>query len=259
MIKLEQLKALALRAGELLTDTVLSEDVTVKGDSDFVTRADTSVQEFMRRETALLCPEARFIAEENEINDYSRGGAAFVLDPVDGTTNLMHGFGQSVISLAYYEGREGICGVVYNPFTGELFSAERGCGAYLGDKRICGRKRDKMADCLAIVEFSPYYKETSIETFEMMRQLFLRVHDVRSLGASAIDLAYLACGRADVFMSRKLKPWDYAAAQIILREAGGDIANFAGKPLMLDGVTDIIAATNGVFDELCEFAKNYIE
>ena len=259
MVKLEQLTELVLRAGELLTDTVLSEDVAVKGDSDFVTRADTAVQEFIRRETALLCPEARFIAEENQINDYSGIGAAFVLDPVDGTTNLMHGFGQSAISLAYYEGREGIYGVVYNPFTGELFRAERGCGAYLGDKLIYGKKRDKVADCLAIVEFSPYYKQTSADTFEMIRQLFLRTHDVRAVGSAALDLVYVACGRADIFMSRKLKTWDYAAAQIILREAGCNISDFSGARLMLDGVADVIACTGGVFSELCDFAKNYIE
>ena len=186
MVKLEQLTELVLRAGELLTDTVLSEDVAVKGDSDFVTCADTAVQEFIRRETALLCPEARFIAEENQINDYSGSGAAFVLDPVDGTTNLMHGFGQSAISLAYYEGREGIYGVVYNPFTGELFRAERGCGAYLGDKRIYGKKRDKVADCLAIVEFSPYYKQTSADTFEIVRGLrtggYFHVPQAENLG-----------------------------------------------------------------------------
>ena len=257
MIKLEQLKELVLRAGDLLTDTVLSRDVIVKGDSDFVTRADLSVQEFIRGELAAMYPDAHFIAEENKINEFGGCGDAFILDPVDGTTNLMHDFCQSVISLAYYKDGQGRMGVMYNPFTKELFYAERGKGAFLGDQPIHCKQRSALSECLAIVEFSPYYKENSAPIFEMMRRLFLKVHDIRSIGASAIDLAYLACGRADVFMSRDLKPWDYAAAQIILWEAGGDISDFGGRPLSLDGNTHIIAATAGVFAELAAFAKNF--
>ena len=257
MVKLEQLKELVLRAGDLLTDTVLSRDVIVKGDSDFVTRADLSVQEFMRGELAAMYPEAHFIAEENKVNDPGACGEAFILDPVDGTTNLMHDFCQSVISLGYYRDGRGIMGVMYNPFTKELFYAERGKGAFLGDKPIHCKNRAAMSECLAIVEFSPYYKENSAPVFEMMRQLFLKVHDIRSIGASAIDLVYLACGRADVFMSRDLKPWDYAAAQIILREAGGMTSDFGGRPLSLNSNSHVIAATAGVFAELAAFAKNF--
>lgn len=259
MVDIEELKALVLEAGKILCDRCLSGDVTVKGDADFVTKADFTVQEFMRRELGARYPEVAFIAEENKLNGDGADGAAFILDPVDGTTNLMHGFNQSVVSLGYFEGGQGIHGVVYNPFLGELFTASRGKGAYLNGEPIHCKERHKFSECIAIVEFSPYYKEQSVETFEMMRRLFVQVQDIRSIGAAAVGLMNVAAGRADLFMSKLLKPWDYAAAEVILAEAGCRFSDFAGKAPSLGGVDHIIAGADGVFDQLAAFASEYAD
>ncbi len=255
---LDTMKKLVLEAGALLEDRELSENVTVKGDADYVTMSDITVQERLRERLAAAFPDATLVAEENKVNSYDAEGCAFILDPVDGTTNLMHGFRYSAISLGYYEHGVPRAGVVYNPFLDELFSAERGCGAFLNDRRIHARERREMSECLAVVEFSPYYKEESRQSFELMHGLFDRVQDIRSMGAGAVDLMQLAAGRADIFMSKKLKPWDYAAAQVILTEAGCRISCFDGSPLRMDRGCDIIAAADGVFDQLADYAAQAI-
>ena len=256
---LETIKRLVLEAGELLEDRELSGSVTVKGDADYVTMSDLSVQERLRERLAELFPDVVFVAEESKANPYDPNGRAFILDPVDGTTNLMHGFRYSAISLGYYEHGVPTAGVVYNPFLGELFSAERGCGAFLGDRPIHARRRESLHECLALVEFSPYYKGESEHTFCMMHGLFDKVQDIRSMGAAAVDLMQLAAGRADAFMSKKLKPWDYAAAQVILTEAGCRVSCFDGSEWRMDCGCDIIAATDGVFDELADYARQFAE
>lgn len=253
----ENMKRLVREAGALLEDRELSGNVTVKGDADFVTMSDITVQEHLRAELEKLYPDIAFVAEENKENAYDKSGAAFILDPVDGTTNLMHGFRYSAISLGFYDHGVPTAGVVYNPFLDELFSAERGAGAFRNGRKIHARARERLHDCLALVEFSPYYKGESEHTFRMMHGLFSKVRDIRSMGAAAVDLMQLACGRADVFMSKKLKPWDYAAAQVILLESGCRVSCFDGSEWRMDRGCDIIAATDGVFDELAAYARDF--
>lgn len=253
------MERLVLEAGALLEDRELSERVTVKGDADYVTMSDIAVQQHLQRRLAEEFPDAALIAEEGRTAAYDPSGRAFILDPVDGTTNLMHGFRHSAICLGYYECGVPTAGVIYNPFLKELFSAERGGGARLNGRPIHARPRSELRECLAMVELSPYYKEESAASFELIHGLFDRVQDIRALGASAVDLMQLAVGRADVFMSKKLKPWDYAAAQVILTEAGCRISCFDGSALRMDRGCDVIAATDGVFDQLAEYAGEAIK
>mgnify|MGYP001045865318 CR=1 FL=1 len=251
------MKRLVLEAGELLEDRELSDNVTVKGDADYVTMSDFTVQERLRERLADAFPDVAFVAEEKKANAYDPSGRAFILDPVDGTTNLLHGFRYSAISLGYYENGVPTAGVIYNPFLKELYTAQRGCGAALNGRTIHARERHSLHDCLAIVEFSPYYKHESDHTFRMMHGLFDKVQDIRSMGAAAIDLMQLASGRADVFMSKKLQPWDYAAAQVILIEAGCRVSCFDGSELRMDRGCDIIAAADGGFEELAKYAEEF--
>jgi myo-inositol-1(or 4)-monophosphatase len=246
------------RVGRIVLDRDLCSRVTQKNPADYVTETDYAVQEYLRAELAGIYPGAALISEENPANDYG-SRAAWVLDPVDGTTNLMHGYGHSAVSLAFIIKGEGVFGAVYNPFHDEMFTARRGGGAYLNGKPICCAARRSLSECLANTETSPYYKESSELTFEICRRLFLRCRDIRVLGSAALGLAYVAAGRADIFMSRNLKPWDHAAAGVIIREAGGHISDFSGRPLGYERVECVIAGVPGVWDELREFASEFAD
>lgn len=242
----------------IVFDKKLSSDFTVKNEADYVTETDFAVQEYLRKALSEIYPSAEFVSEENKDNKYD-AKAVWILDPIDGTTNLMHGFGLSAVSLALYEGGKGVFGAVYNPFHKEMFTAVRNGGAFLNGQPIHCAERRRIKDCLANTETAPYYKETSGLTFEINRQLFLRCRDIRTLGSAALGLVYLAAGRADIFLSRNLKPWDHAAADIIIEEAGGMVSDFYGKPLKIDCVMSEIACVPGVSRELLEFTSVYAE
>ncbi len=256
MVDLGRVTHIVRGVAPMVLNEQLSSQVTVKGDADYVTGTDTTVQQYLYEKLSELCPEAAFVAEEQASNPYS-SRLRWIVDPIDGTTNLTHGFGMSAVSVALYDGDEGLYGAIYNPYHDELFVAERGRGAYLNGRRIYCSGRDKMKDCLAVAEYSPYYKHTSQDVFEIHRRLFMRCQDVRSLGAAAIGLAYVAAGRADIFMSPRLQPWDIAAAMVLISEAGGKTADLAGKPLRLDCCTEIMAGNGHIWEELAEFSAEY--
>ena len=211
---------------KIVLDKALSSRVAQKNPADYVTETDYAVQEYLRVALDSICPGAALISEENPKNEYG-SRVAWILDPVDGTTNLMHGYRHSAVSLALVVDGVGVFGAVYNPFHDEMFTARRGGGAFLNGKPICCAARQSLSECLANTETSPYYKESSELSFEIFRRLFLRCQDIRVLGSAALGLAYVAAGRADVFVSRNLKPWDHAAAGIIIKEAGGHISDFS--------------------------------
>ncbi|NLW73405.1 MAG: inositol monophosphatase [Clostridiales bacterium] len=240
----------------IVLDPALSSRVTVKNPADYVTGTDYAVQEYLRVALAGIYPGAALVSEENPQNNYG-SRAVWILDPIDGTTNLIHGYGKSAVSLALVADGEGVFGAVYNPFSDEMFTARRGGGAYLNGRPIHCAERRSLSECLANTETSPYYKESSEVSFEILRRLFLRCQDIRVLGSAALGLAYVAAGRADLFMSRNLKPWDHAATGIIIKEAGGCISDFSGRPLGYEGVECVIAGAPGIWDELREFAAEF--
>lgn len=252
-----RLSSTIIEAGNLIFDEKLVSDVTIKGEADYVTRADMAVQEFLREKLSKIYPGAGFISEENATNNYTAQDAVWILDPVDGTTNLTHHYGLSALSLGLYEGGVGKFGAIYNPVSRELFSATRGEGAYLNGRPIRTSVKQNFSSCLANYEFAPYYKDTSGLSFEIGRELFLRCQDIRSLGSAALGLVYVACGRADLFVSRNLKPWDHAAADIIISEAGGFVTDFAGNPPALDGVCSVAAGCEGLRPQLLDFVGRF--
>ncbi|MGI6167039.1 MAG: inositol monophosphatase family protein [Eubacteriales bacterium] len=239
----------------IVLDPTLSARVTVKNPADYVTGTDYAVQEYLRETLARIYPGAALVSEENQQSSNGHR-AVWILDPIDGTTNLIHGYGKSAVSLALIVDGEGVFGAAYNPFSDEMFTARRG-GAYLNGMPIHCAERRSLSECLANTETSPYYKESSELSFEICRRLFLRCQDIRVLGSAALGLAYVAAGRADVFMSRNLKPWDHAAAGIIIKEAGGCISDFSGRPLGYERVECVIAGVPGIWDELREFAAEF--
>ena len=231
---------LVREAGSLLLNKALARDITVKGRANFVTSCDFAVQEQLKGALAARWPDAGFYSEE-QVNQPKPAGLCWVLDPVDGTANLMSGLGQSAISLALLQDGQPVFGVVYNPFTGELFHAAAGGGAFLGDTPLAVSEVP-LADGLVAVGTAPYDRSLAGANFPLFEQLFAACADLRRIGSAALDLAYVAAGRMVGYVERNLKPWDFAAGVLLVQEAGGRVCQFDGTPVNFFENTDMVAA-----------------
>ena len=212
--------------------------------ADYVTQVDFSVQKHLTEELARLYPDIQFLGEEGQKHALDWMRPVWILDPVDGTTNLIHDFQESCVSLGLWDGRELVFGCVYNPFHEELFTAVKGQGAYLNGKKMTVSDRPDLRHSLIMVGTSPYEKNRADEVFDKMKRLFVASEDIRRSGSAAIDLCTVACGRADGFFEYNLKPWDYAASAAIIMEAGGSVTGLDGKPIF-PGENAVVVASNG--------------
>ncbi len=219
------------------------------GPRNFVTAYDVKVQAMLREQLLSRWPDAHFVGEEGDCQDDARHGLAFIVDPIDGTTNFIKGYRASAISVAAAQDGQTICGVVYDPYTDSLFTAERGRGAWLNDRPIQVSKRG-LAEGLVCLGTALYYPEERDRTFALARALFDASLDLRRSGSAALDLCYVACGRAELMTEARLCPWDYAAAGLIVTEAGGCISDLSGQPLPLDRKSSVLAGTPRAY---CEF------
>ena len=224
-------------------------DVRQKGDSDFVTRADLEVSEYLRKRLSELYPNVGFISEEDEWEDRSRNGAYWILDPIDGTTNFMHALTFCCISLALCESGEITAGVIYSPYTDELFYAQKGSGAYLNGRKISASKCRELSECVGLFEFNAYYKNETDIALSHARKIFTACQDIRTFGSAALEFAYIACGRADVYLGRYLKPWDFAAGMLIVTEAGGRVGALGGSLDLFKYRQHVISASSPVYDK----------
>ena len=236
-------------AGKIVLSAQNQENaVTAKeGKKNFVTKYDVAVQEFLFRELGKDFPEAQFIGEEGE-NDISTNGLHFIIDPIDGTTNFMQDYRCSCISVALCKGNDVVAGVVYNPYTDELFSAAKGKGAYLNGNRISVSERP-LSDGLALFGTSPYHPENTDETFSLLRKVFDFSRDIRRSGSAAFDICMIACGRCEVFFEKGLQPWDIAAGTLILKEAGGIALNYDGTEISFSTPNDVVFANPKAYKE----------
>ena len=204
------------------------------GSANFVTAYDVAVQEHLIRRLKEFLPDAVFVAEEKD-NDAAALMAehCFVIDPIDGTTNFIHDYRMSCISIAMVTRGETVLGMVYDPYRGELYSAEKGKGAFLNGEPI--RVSDRpVALSVAAFGTSPYRRDTLTDlTFAMAKEIFLAMADIRRSGTAALDLAHLAGGRVDAFFEMVLSPWDFAAGALIVTEAGGVVTQSDGCPIDL--------------------------
>ena len=228
----------------LLTDKKMSGNVTEKGRADFVTDVDLSVQKKLKNELLSRYPDVQFMGEEGTHDNIDFSGRVWILDPVDGTTNLIHDYKMSAVSLGLLDNGEPVLGIVYNPFTDELFYAEKGKGAYLNGARIKVSAADKLFNALVAFGTSPYEKELADINFKIIKEMYLKSGDIRRSGSAALDLVYIACGRTDGFFEKNLKPWDYCAGICIVNEAGGCVTNMGGGAVTFNKNSDILA-TNG--------------
>lgn len=239
-------------AGKHLFDREKARQIGQKGRADFVTRVDYMVQEELRQALAALDPEIPLLSEEQAPPAVKKGGPLWILDPVDGTTNLIYGLQKSAVSLALAEEGQIVAGVVLDPFAGELFTAQVGGGAFCNGQKIQVSEAGTLEECLCIVGTNPGARQRRERLFRQMDALYRRCLDLRNLGSAALELCAVAAGRADVFIEYGLKPWDHAAAGCILREAGGRLTTMEGTELPITG-GDSLAASNGkVHQQLLE-------
>lgn len=231
---LEQIMDVVRRAGEM----VLSAHDIAAGThektsaADLVTEYDLAVEAFLKRELPPLCPGAIFYGEEEAENADPSRGWAFIVDPIDGTTNFVRGLRQSAISVALARDGQVEYAVVFDPYKNEMFSARRGGGAFLNGAPI--RVSEKpLAEGIFGMGTAIYRREYLEPTMRVTEQLFRRACDFRRLGAAALDLCDVACGRVELFFEYSLCPWDFAAGSLIITEAGGHISTLRGGPLVL--------------------------
>lgn len=205
-----------------------------EGRGNFVTEYDSRVQEALRSRLLALLPEAVFFGEEDDADraDISRG-YAFIVDPIDGTSNFIRDYKASCISVALAKDGVPFIGTVYNPYLQETFWAERGKGAFLNGEPIHVSDRT-LEESVILFGTAPYVPELSRKSFEIAYRYFSRAQDLRRSGSAAIDLCALACGRADFYFELLLSPWDYAAGALIIEEAGGIVSDLSGNPVTYD-------------------------
>ncbi len=217
----------------------------LKGEYDLVTEADRASEKFVVDKLKTLFPSHGVVAEEGTGHE-GRSEYRWYLDPLDGTTNFAHGFPVFNITLALERAGELVAGVIYDPVRDEMFTTERGAGAWLNNKRIRVSKAPKVEEALVATGF-PSLKRHQNVNVHFYYQLAMISHGVRRAGSAAIDLAYVASGRLEAFWEFGLKPWDMAAGILLVEEAGGRVSDMKGGRATLGGVH--LLATNGLIHD----------
>lgn len=212
--------------------SISEEDISLKHASDFVTRVDRESEQGIIGTIRRHFPNHSFLAEESE-RDLETDEYRWIIDPLDGTTNYIHGYPVFSLSIALEYNREIRLGVILDPLRNELFSAVKGRGAFLNGERVWVSRLDNPSNALIATGFPFRRKEMADRYLDLFRNIFQRVSDLRRAGSAALDLAYLSCGRCDGFFEIGLGPWDVAAGSILVQEAGGIVTDFGGGPKFL--------------------------
>jgi myo-inositol-1(or 4)-monophosphatase len=208
--------------------------VSLKGPGNFVSNADRRAEEILHGELSKARPGFGFLMEERGRIEGKDNSHQWVVDPLDGTTNFLHGIPLFAISIALLKDGVAVAGVVFNPISDELYVAERGRGAFLNDRRLRVAARRELADCVVCCGI-PHRGRGDLALFRKeLAAVQERVVGVRRTGAAALDMAWVAAGRFDAFWERGLSPWDLAAGLVIAREAGGIVTDLDGGDAVLD-------------------------
>ena len=245
----------ARRAGNLINRMSRDLDlltVTTKGPKDFVSEVDRSAEAAIVETLLEAYPDHAILAEEGTAHGANADAEnVWIIDPLDGTTNFLHGFPQYCVSIALEQRRQITHGVIYDPVHNDLFTASRGRGAYLNDRRIRVSRRDHLRDCLIGTGF-PFRDGSYLDEYlQMMRAMIEQTAGLRRPGAAALDLAYVAAGFYDGFFEMGLNPWDIAACALLVQEAGGLIGDLAGDGDFLRS-GQVIAAAPKVFAQMVQ-------
>lgn len=224
-----------IKAARLAGNTILRQigrieslAVVEKARHDFASEVDAQAEKDIIRELKRAFPKYAFLGEEGGAMGQAR--YTFVIDPLDGTSNYLHGIPHYCVSIALLDQDEPVCAVIYDPLRNEIFSGTRGGGAYLNDRRIRCSARAELPGSLLITGFPPRERKRLPAQLDAVRHLLVdsECEDVRRSGSAALDLAYVACGRADGYFEAGVKPWDIAAGVLLVREAGGRCSDFRG-------------------------------
>lgn len=250
------IKQAALEAGKLILDAWSEpKDVIYKGRIDLVTQTDVLVEGQLKETLNRILPEANFLSEETSAAGPLEA-QTWVVDPIDGTTNYVHGFPFVAISIALWEAGMPVFGLIYLPVMKELFYACAGQGAYLNDQRIHVSELKTLDKSLVATGF-PYDIRQEIDTVMWsIKNVLLRAQGVRRAGAAAVDLAYTACGRLDGFYEIGLKPWDTAAGILLVAEAGGRVSCFDPDCAYELGAREMLASNGHIHEELAQCLRS---
>ncbi len=218
------------------------------GHANFVTAYDKKVQSELQKRLLEILPEAVFVGEEEDVHASVKDGYAFIVDPIDGTTNFIKDYHASAISVGLIKDAKRYMGVVYNPYLDEVYTAVKGKGAFLNGSPI-QVSRQPLENGIVIFGTATYYEEYAKATFDMAYDYYCKALDVRRSGSAALDLCNIAAGRAELFFELRLCPWDYAAGSLIVEEAGGVVTTIDGGELPLNEGCGVLA-TNAVYRDV---------
>jgi len=228
--------------------------VSLKGPGDFVTVSDKKVEKVLIEELQKARPNYSILSEEigKISNDES---FKWIIDPIDGTANFLHGIPHFAISIGLEHDKEIICGIIYDPIKDEMFAAEKGKGSYLNNQRIRVSSRSKLKDCIIFTGGPKHNSEDRDMALEEYKKFSTKtLIPIRKMGSASLDLAYVAAGRCDGFWQRNLNYWDIAAGIIIIKEAGGFVTDFNGEDTYIENKT-ILATNSRISNEMIEVLK----
>ena len=249
----------ARRAGSIITRA--SEDISLltvndKGYNDFVSEVDIAAERAIIEVLSKAYPTHAFMGEETGLSKEAEN--IWIIDPLDGTTNFLHNYPQYCVSIALQYRGEITQAVIYDPNSNELFTATKGQGAYLNDRRIRVSKKSKMKECLIGTGF-PFRDFTHLTAYlKALEELIRETSGIRRPGSAALDLAYTAAGRFDGFFEIGLSKWDIAAGALLVTEAGGIVSDFEGKDSWLDS-GNIVASTPKIYEPFLELIQKHID
>lgn len=255
---LESVKTIVIEASKIAMNKDF--DVIAKdGVTNIVTSTDLKVQKFLETELLNLLPGSKFLGEESSAQDTQSAEYCWIVDPIDGTQNYARDLRQSGICVALRHNENVVLGVVYNPFIEELYWAEKGKGAYLNGERIHVSEKP-FNDGILCTAMSLYNKDYAKVCNEIIMDAYYKCNDFRRFGVCSLELCYLACGKVDLYYEYRLFPWDYAAASLILQEAGGVIEDPFDKSVSLYRPCPVVAANNRQnFNQLKQIVRKYMK
>jgi len=228
--------------------------VSIKGPGDFVTASDKKVEKILIDELQKARPNYSILSEEiGKINNDE--SFKWIIDPIDGTANFLHGIPHFAISIGLEHDGEIICGIIYDPIKDEMFVAEKGNGSYLNNQRIRVSSRSKLENCIIFTggpKIGVKNRELFLKEYNNVSSKVLT--SIRKLGSASLDMAYVAAGRCDGFWQRDLKYWDIAAGIILVRESGGFVTDFKGEKGYMQNKT-ILVTNSKINNEMIEILK----
>lgn len=247
----------AVRRGGAILSERFTQPRTIerKGSIDLVTDADRASEEAVVGFLRSRFPSAAILAEESgEHTGGARAELRFYVDPLDGTTNYAHGVPHFAVTVGVADGGGLVAGAILDPLRGELFTATRGGGAFLGDRRLGVSGCQRLRDALLITGFAYDSDVNAVYALRVFGDFTARAQSIRRFGSAALDLAYVAAGRFEGFWEERLKPWDVAAGIVMVREAGGLVTDLEGDDRMLE-TGDILAAPPALLGPMLEVVR----